>query len=340
MPQSFKNAWRWLVGASATAMLVASISPAANAQQSVADTGPITVCVGTAGKVDGVNIHCPKRDFQLTWNIPGPTGPTGAQGATGPAGPIGLAGFTGTQGDAGPVGPTGPLGPMGFTGPEGAQGITGPAGPTGNVGFSGPTGAMGARGATGPTGTPSFEPGDNVVILSGGSLGATISSQAAITLDGTTGSLALPTTPLYFGPGNGAAGKGISTFPPQPNANPQTSVQVPTPGGTAFNLWVAISPTDAGAIGASYTFVICNGADCSLVTNPFCAVQHGILPPPFPPDTTVCTTTGFPGSSAALDFLPGDTLSIQAYASGGAVVYNPVEVSWSMDYAIDSADAF
>jgi len=338
MPQSFKNAWRWLVGASAAAMLIASISPAANAQQSVPDTGPISVCVGTAGKVDGVNIKCPKRDFQLTWNIPGPTGPTGIQGATGPAGPVGLAGFTGTQGLVGPVGPTGPMGPVGFTGPEGAQGITGPSGPTGNVGFAGPTGASGARGVTGETGV-SFPPGDNVEILSGGALGGTIANAAAITLDGTTGDMGLPTMPLYFGPGNGAAGKGVSTFPPQPNANPQTSVQVPTPGGTAFNMWVAISPT-AGAIGASYTFVICNGADCSLVTNPFCAVENGILPPPAPPDTTVCTTTGFPLSPESLEFAPGDTLSIQAYASGGAVVYNPVAVSWSMDYAIDSADAF
>jgi len=339
MPQSFKNAWRWLVGASAAAILVASIPPAANAQQSVPDTGPITVCIARNGKIVGVNINCKPHNFQLTWNIPGPAGPTGVQGATGPAGPIGLAGFTGTQGDAGPVGPSGPMGSTGFTGPEGAQGITGPSGPTGNVGFAGPTGASGARGVTGETGT-SFPPGDNVEILSGGALGGTISSVAAITLDGTTGDLALPTFPLYFGPGNGAAGKGISTSPPGPNANPQTSVQVPTPGGTAFNLWVSIAPTDAGAIGASYTFVICNGADCSLTTNPFCAVQHGILPPPFPPDTTICTTTGFPGSAASLDFLPGDTLSIQAYASGGAVVYNPVEVSWSMDYAIDSADAF
>jgi hypothetical protein len=340
MPQSFRNAWRWLVGASAAAMLIASISPAANAQQSVPDTGIITVCVGTAGKVDGVNIKCPKRDFQLTWNIPGPTGPTGVQGATGPAGPVGLAGFTGTQGDVGPVGPTGPMGPVGFTGPEGAEGITGPSGPTGNVGLVGPTGASGVRGVQGPTGTPSFGPGDDVVILSGGGLGGTIGSAAAITLDGTTGSLAMPTTPLYFGPGNGAAGKGISTFPPQPNANPQTSVQVPTPGGTAFNMWVSIAPTDAGAIGASYTFVICNGADCSETTNPFCAVQVGILPPPPPNTTTSCTTTGFPMSPDSLDFLPGDTLSIQAYASGGAVLYNPVSVSWSMDYAIDSADAF
>ena len=313
MPQSFKNAWRWLVGASAAAMLIASISPAANAQQSVPDTGIITVCVGTAGKVDGVNIKCPKRDFQLTWNIPGPTGPTGVQGATGPAGPVGLAGFTGTQGDVGPVGPTGPMGPVGFTGPEGAQGITGPAGPTGNVGFVGPTGAMGARGVQGPTGTPSFAPGDDVVILSGGSLGGTISNAAAITLDGTTGDMGLPTTPLYFGPGNGAAGKGVSTFPPQPNANPQTSVEVPTPGGTAFNMWVDLSrPTDAGAVGAEYTFVVCNEADCSETTNPFCADQNDICRSAAEYNNEL-HHYDFRASPASLDFLPGDTLSIQAY---------------------------
>ncbi len=337
MPQSFKNAWRWLVGASAAAMLIASISPAANAQQSVPDTGLITVCVGTAGKVDGVNINCPKRDFQLTWNIPGPTGPTGVQGATGPAGPVGLAGFTGTQGDVGPVGPTGPMGPVGFTGPEGAQGITGPAGPTGNVGFVGPTGASGVRGVQGPTGTPSFGPGDDVVILSGGALGGTIGDGAQITLDGTTGDMGLPTMPLYFGPGNGAAGKGVSTFPPQPNANPQTSVEVPTPGGTAFNMWVAISPPSSGAVGAEYTFVICNEADCNVTTNPFCKIENDIGPPPV--NNSVCSTATS-GGAASLDFLPGDTLSIQAFNSETGSVENPVVVSWSMDYAIDSADAF
>ena len=47
MPQSFKNAWRWLVGASAAAMLIASISPAANAQV-------ITLCVSEHGKIVGM----------------------------------------------------------------------------------------------------------------------------------------------------------------------------------------------------------------------------------------------------------------------------------------------
>ena len=70
MPQSFKNAWRWLVGASAAAMLIASISPAANAQ--TPDTGIISLCVARNGKIVGVNIHCKPHNFQLTWNIPGP----------------------------------------------------------------------------------------------------------------------------------------------------------------------------------------------------------------------------------------------------------------------------
>jgi len=246
-----------------------------------------------------------------------------------------LAGFIGTQGLVGPVGPTGPMGPVGFTGPEGAQGITGPSGPTGNVGFAGPTGASGARGVTGETGV-SFPPGDNVEILSGGALGGTIANAAAITLDGTTGDMGLPTMPLYFGPGNGAAGKGVSTFPPQPNANPQTSVEVPTPGGTAFNMWVSISPDSSGAVGAEYTFVICNEADCTTTTNPFCQIENDIGPPPV--NNSICST-GTSGGSASLDFLPGDTLSIQAFNSETGSVENPVVVSWSMDYAIDSEDA-
>jgi hypothetical protein len=56
MPQSFKNAWRWLVGASAAAMLIASISPAANAQ--IPDTGIITICVARNGKIIGVDHVC------------------------------------------------------------------------------------------------------------------------------------------------------------------------------------------------------------------------------------------------------------------------------------------
>src|SRR5260370_620233 len=84
MPQSFKNAWRWLLGASAAAMLIASIAPAASAQ--VPDTGIITLCVGGRGRVTGVDHACGKKDFELKWNIPGPVGSQGPQGNVGPAG--------------------------------------------------------------------------------------------------------------------------------------------------------------------------------------------------------------------------------------------------------------
>ena len=82
MPQSFKNAWRWLVGASAAAMLIATISPAANAQ--TPDTGIIKLCISKSGKILGVNHVCKNHNFELIWNIPGPQGPQGPQGATGP----------------------------------------------------------------------------------------------------------------------------------------------------------------------------------------------------------------------------------------------------------------
>src|SRR5580700_2419664 len=180
MPQSFRNAWRWLVGASAAAMLIASITPAANAQ--TPDTGIISICIGRNGRILGIGQHCNKNNFRLEWNIPGPQGPQGPQGNVGPAGAPGAVGPTGSQGLVGPVGPTGPMGSVGLTGPEGVQGVTGIAGPTGDLGHPGPTGPTGAVGPAGPSGTPSFGPGDNVEILSGGTLGATIGNGAQIQL--------------------------------------------------------------------------------------------------------------------------------------------------------------
>jgi hypothetical protein len=333
MPQSFRNAWRWLIGASAAAILIASISPAANAQ--TPDTEIISICVARNGKITGVNVPCRNKNFKLTWNIPGAPGPLGAPGLTGPTGPSGAAGPTGEQGAVGPVGPSGPMGSTGLTGPDGVMGEIGPTGPTGNVGFTGPSGPTGAIGPTGPSGTPSFPVGsnDNVEILSGGTLGGVVGGAASIKLSDSTGFDGLPTSPIYLGPGNGASGDGI-TFPfgptssPVPTANPQTSVQVPVPGGTAFNMLVSIAPTDAGPAGAQYTFVICNGADCDTTSNPFCTITGA---------ASFCTTPA--GSS--LDFLPGDTISIQAFNSTtAAVVTNLSDVRWSMDFAIGPSDAF
>jgi len=337
MPQSFKNAWRWLLGVSAAAMLIASVSPAANAQ--VPDTGIITICVGKAGRIIGVNIKCKNHSFQLTWNIPGPQGPQGEQGITGPAGAQGAVGASGSQGPVGPIGPIGLMGAQGLTGPMGAQGMTGQAGPTGDTGQPGPVGPTGAIGLTGPSGTPSFGPGDNVAILSGGTLGATIGGNAMIQLttdsgDTTTGG---PTFPLYMGPGNGAAVAGFTSIPPAPAANPQTSVEVPTPGGTAFNLTVSITPQDAGPLGADYTFILCNEGDCDITMNPFCSVEHDNGAPN--PDSEVCSSSTFIGSMPTLVYLPGDTLSIQAFKSEAAITTNTVDVRWSLDYAIDPTDA-
>lgn len=338
MPQSFKNAWRWLVGASAAAMLIAIISPAASAQ--VPDTGIITLCIARNGKIVGVDIRCKPHNFQLTWNIPGPQGPEGPQGPVGPTGVKGEPGPTGSQGAVGPVGPSGPMGAQGLTGPQGVQGVVGPTGPAGHVGPTGPTGPIGPVGATGPSGVPAKHTGDDIEILSGGTLGTTLGTNAQIQLTQFTGGAGHPTTPIYMGPGNGASGNGIfNPFPPpSPVAAPQTSVQVPTPGGLAFNLFAAISPTDVGPVGGAYAFVVCNEADCSIFTNPYCEVEN--LTPG--PDTTTCSSTTFVGTppvTPALEFLPGDTLSIQAY-NATDTPNNTVDVSWSMDFAINKADAF
>ena len=337
MPQSFKNAWRWLVGASAAAMLIAAIAPASTALAQTPDTGPLSLCISRSGKIIGVGHVCKNHNIALNWNIPGAQGAQGLQGYTGPAGAPGAVGPTGSQGLVGPVGPTGPLGAMGITGPAGVQGVTGIAGPTGNTGFPGPTGPVGAMGPQGPSGIPSYGPGDNVEIISGGTLGGTISGAAGISLTQFSGNLGVPTTPLYFGPGNGASGEGIFSIPPAPVAAPQTSVEVPTPGGTAFNMTVAITPTDAGPLGAQYTFILCNEADCDITTNPFCSVANDSFPDP---DSTVCSTSTFVGSALSLDYAPGDTLSIQAYKSEAAIPTNSVDVNWSLDYAIAPANAF
>ncbi len=283
MPQTSRNAWRRLVGASAAAMLIASISAAASAQS------------------------------------PGMIGVPGVQGEPGPTGP---------QGAVGPVGPPGPLGAQGLTGPAGDHGAKGPTGPIGNVGQQGPTGPTGSIGLPG-TNAPLTN--DNVEILSGGTLGGTIGARAQIQLTPATGSGALPKTPIYMGPGNGASGDGVFSFPPEPGASPQASVQVPTPGGTAFNLQVSIGPTGPGGmggVGGSYQFVVCNEMSCDLMGLECMSKQN----------TTSSMVQTCADDTDTLVFAPGDTLSILAFNNENSA--NTVDVSWSLDFAIDSGDAF
>lgn len=232
MPQSFKYAWRWLVGASAAAMLIASIAPAANA-----DTGLITLCIARNGKIVGVDLpFCQPHNIRLAWNIPGAAGPQGPNGPTGPTGPTGAAGPTGSQGAVGLVGPTGPLGSTGLTGPEGVQGVTGLAGPTGNTG---PTGSVGPAGATGVAGVP----GDFITTLTGGTLGDDIGAAAGIQLTAFDNAA----FPIWMAPGNGADIL-------------QSTIAVPTPGGCAFRLQVQLD--EAPGIGNSYSFFVCDQGDC------------------------------------------------------------------------------
>jgi len=231
------------------------------------------------------------------------------------------------------------MGALGLTGPEGVQGVTGPTGPTGNVGRPGPAGPIGLAG---PTGTTAPFTGDNTEILTGGTLGETLGENAQIQLVQSSGALFAPTTPLYMGPGNGASGEGITSIPPHPVAGPQTSVEVPTPGGTAFNLTVSVKPSaPIGPPGTEYTFILCNEADCDITMNPYCRVRNDSNG-----NTTFCSSETFDGMSIPvtqhLDYLPGDTLSIQAYNSETVFVTAPppLDVSWSLDYHIANADAF
>jgi hypothetical protein len=296
MPQSLKYAWRWLMGASAAAILAASIPVSANAQTD--GTPPlITLCVGRNGKIAAINLECKPRQIQLTWNIPGPAGNPGNQGEQGPQGVTGEVGPVGPQGLVGNPGLPGPAGSKGPTGPTGPQGPTGIAGPIGNTGPIGPQGPTGDQGTGGTDGTD----GDNITTLTGGTLGDEVGADTGIQLTPTTTS----TAPLYLGPGNAAS-------------KDQVSVQVPTPGGEAFHLKVALSNTPGGSL--DYNFIVCNELECDPLTVT-CTIEDA--------DTT-CTD-----NIHEVDFLPGDTLSIQA-SSSDAVTGNTVDVSWSLDYAIQT----
>jgi collagen triple helix repeat protein len=275
MPQSYKHAWRWLIGASAAAMLIASISPAANAQE-------ISLCISRKGKIVGIDIPCENHNIRLDWNLPGAAGLQGLQGPTGPTGPLGAAGPTGSQGAVGAAGLQGPMGSVGLTGPEGEQGVTGAAGPTGNTG---PTGFMGAAGPTGPSGTNGFN-GDYITTLTGGSLGDTVGFDAGIQL---TDALLYPPTALYMGPGNGAD-------------LIQSTVAVPVPGGVASDLQVQLS----GPPGGAYIFFVLDnttvtGISCAVIATATTCLDDSDTWSFNPGDTISVMAYNFIGSPATVD---------------------------------------
>jgi hypothetical protein len=302
MPQSLKYAWRWLMAASAAAMLIATIPAAARAQTN--GTPPeITLCVGRDGFVHAVNLQCRPHQIQLTWNIQGPAGIAGIQGIQGPQGVTGPAGEVGPQGAVGDVGLQGPAGAQGATGPTGAQGATGSTGPTGDTGATGVQGPQGPQGAPGTNGI-NGENGDNISTMTGGTLGDQVGGDAEIQLTDDTSA----DFPLFMGPGNGASVV-------------QTSVQVPTPGGLAFDLQVAIDNEPGTA--ASYTFVVCNNG----VDGDNCFISPAGVSCTIANAATECAD-----DSDEVFFNPGDTLSIEAFASEDDP--NTVDVGWSLDYGV------
>jgi len=211
------RALRQLLGAAATAatlvMMIIAMPATASAEQ-------LSLCIGPFGKIlavasNGTVVACKSRFTLLVWNNPGPTGPqgvvgpTGANGATGPSGPVGPVGVNGPPGVKGPTGPQGipgppgPVGSEGFNGPTGPTGPTGVTGPTGFIGLIGPTGA-GGRGPS-PTDNIPFPGGDQLAVLTGGTLGLTVGSDdgpsgtpvADVDLGGTERAISM-------GPGNGS----------------------------------------------------------------------------------------------------------------------------------------
>jgi hypothetical protein len=211
------RALRQLLGAAATAatlvIMIIAMPASARAER-------LSLCIGPFGKIlavasNGKVATCKSRFTLLVWNNPGPTGPqgivgpTGADGATGPSGPVGPVGVNGPPGIKGPTGPQGipgPPGPVGSEGFNGQDGATGPTGDTGPAGLTGVTGATGAGGSgPSPTDNIPFPGGDQLAVLTGGTLGATVGSD-----DGPSGQpvadvdLGSSERAISMGPGNGS----------------------------------------------------------------------------------------------------------------------------------------
>jgi hypothetical protein len=243
------RALRALLGAVVAAATLATMMIALPA---TANAALISICVKTDGEVVRINSQsCGNNQTRLVWNFPGATGVQGVQGPPGPngvQGNPGAAGVSGNPGQTGPTGTTGPLGPQGPAGVSGPPGVVGPTGPTGIEGAPGPVGSegfnggTGVTGATGPTGSigptgpiggtgnggrgPSptdnlaYPGGDQLAVLTGGTLGNTVGSDenspppttvvADVDLGGRARGPSGPTGPvsderaIHMGPGNGA----------------------------------------------------------------------------------------------------------------------------------------
>ena len=170
----------------------------------------------------------------------------------------------------------------------------GPAGEMGQQGSQGPTGPTGATGPTGPTGAPGVN-GTQFYTLGGGDLGSNVELLFGYVsvLSGTSG---VGTSPIYYGPGNGADTQ-------------LESEAVPIDASTVTQLWVQTK--NAPGAGQSYTFQLCINSDCS--TPPVtCSIDL--------PSLTECSDL-----KHSQKYTPGDTIALKGTATDGAA---PTEVSW------------
>jgi hypothetical protein len=311
MRYSVKRGWLWLVGSAAFVALTAFVPAHANAQT-------ITICVFN-GHILGINTTCNSNQTTVTWA--GPAGPTGAQGPTGPMGapgPLGAQGAVGPIGMEGPMGPPGPQGPQGGQGPanpiSGAGGIIGPTGPTGAAGPTGAVGGTGVTGFTGPTGVST----EDVVVITGGTLGSKIGVQAGIQ--------AIPGESITLGPGNGAQQQGhlqAETFVPIPN-NPND----PT-AGVLQDFHFAINPAPGStppAVGTgSYTFSI------EDLTHQFPGGPVFICSITDPSEACENDEQNGPGTELA-GVVPGDSVAVIVTTTDNSMPTNSVNVRFSMNY--------
>jgi len=326
-----KRGWLWMAGSAALVALMLSLPAHANAQT-------ITLCV-RKGRVTGINLaSCPSNSTTVSWQQFGPAGPAGA---TGPAGPL----VQGAQGPIGPIGMTGPMGPAGAQGDQGEEGPAnliggegGPTGPTGPTGAQGATGVMGVTGGTGVTGAPGFNTED-VVVLTGGTLGSKIGVQANIQ--------AIPGETLIVAPGNGAQQGGTlqaETFVPIPfNPNNPSA-------GVLQDFHFAISPGPGGTAG-SYSFSI------EDLTHPFlgglkfiCSITQGVTVQGMNgTNSSSCPDANHAGSCTCEDdeqsnpaghieitgVIPGDSIAVVVNATDASAPTNINDVRFSINYVHD-----
>ncbi len=362
MRHSEKRGWLWLVGSAALVALMMGLPAHANAQT-------ITLCVTNSGLVKGINqTPCPGNTTAVTWQQTGPIGPTGPTGPAGPQGaqgqqggvgvqgPDGPTGTPGNQGISGPIGAPGITGPMGPTGPQGDQGVQGvanliggeggPTGPTGPTGAVGPTGATGLRGFTGATG-PSGVNTEDVVVLSGGTLGNAIGLQANIQMG--------PGETLTTAPGNGGQQQGhlqAETFVPIP-ANPTHAS-----AGVLQDFHFSINPGPCGGSACpggatgTYNFSVLD------LTNPsptgpifICSITQGFvtpvaeqlnntIPSDCPNGATTCTCEDDEQSNPAGHIEingvnPGDSVAVIVTTADNTQPTNKVNVRFSINYIHD-----